>query len=160
MFERGIHGHVTPTLYAPLLHVPLLISRPGQTKREDFHVSTSAVDLVPTILQLVGKPIPLWIEGATLPGFSEPEIDRKIFTLEAKESDLTGPLRQGTIALMKNQFKLIHYFGYPGFEHKYELYNWIDDTEEITDLYQAMPRTASEMREDIEHAMLVNGLKE
>lgn len=160
LFERGIHGHVTPTLYAPLLHVPLLISRPGQNKREDFHVSTSAVDLLPTILQFVGKPIPQWIEGMALPGFSEPEKDRKIFTLEAKESDLTGPIRQGTIALIKNQFKLIYYFGYSGFEDKYELYDWKADTEEMTDLYQAVPRIASEMREDIELAMLVNGLKE
>src|SRR3972149_5008494 len=35
LFEREIHGHVTATLYEPLVHVPLIISKPGQRVRED-----------------------------------------------------------------------------------------------------------------------------
>ena len=50
MFERGIRGHVTPTLYEPVIRVPLLIAKPGQREREDVYAPTSCVDLLPTLL--------------------------------------------------------------------------------------------------------------
>ena len=37
MFERGISGHTTPLILYPLVHVPLVISTPGQTERVDVH---------------------------------------------------------------------------------------------------------------------------
>jgi arylsulfatase A-like enzyme len=160
LFERGIHGHITPTLYAPLLHVPLLISRPGQRKREDVYVVTSAVDLAPTLLHMVGKEIPDWMEGQVLPGFGDSIRGRGIYALEAKESDLSGPLHQGTIALIKDRFKLIYYFGYPGFDDQYELYDWEADPEELTNLYNDMPGIAQDLANEIHQVLRVKGLRE
>src|SRR4029453_2582215 len=46
LFERGITGHFTKLIYNPLIRVPLIVSRPGQTTREDIHALTSSVDIL------------------------------------------------------------------------------------------------------------------
>jgi arylsulfatase A-like enzyme len=68
MFERGEIAHSTPLLYDPVIHIPLLISAPGQASRQDIHAPTNAVDILPTLASLAGKPIPEWCEGKPLPG--------------------------------------------------------------------------------------------
>ncbi len=69
LFERGELGHATALMYAPVTHIPLLISAPKQQARSDFHSVTSNVDLLPTLLNIAGKEIPEWVEGKILPGF-------------------------------------------------------------------------------------------
>jgi arylsulfatase A-like enzyme len=162
LFERGIHGHVTPTLYAPLLHVPLLIARPENIhQRVDVYDLTSAVDLAPTLMQIVGKTTPDWMEGNVLPGFDKmPVTRRSVYAVEAKASNLIGPLKQGTVALINEQFKLVHYFGYPGFADEYEMFNRQDDPQELNNLYRIMAGTASEMSEQIRRTLSERGLIE
>ena len=83
MFERGILGHGTFGLYDPVIHIPLMIWRPGQTQRVDVFERTSAVDVLPTLLHVTGQPIPDLVEGAILPTFSAAAADseRSIFCL-------------------------------------------------------------------------------
>ena len=69
MLERGILGHTTPVLYEPIIKIPLLILKPGQTQSKVIEQPTNAVDLLPTLLSIAGNPIPSWCEGAILPGF-------------------------------------------------------------------------------------------
>jgi arylsulfatase A-like enzyme len=145
MFERGIHGHVTPVLYEPLIDVPLIIAQPGQSKREDVYGLTSAVDILPTLLYLSGSSIPGWVDGQILPGIGEPaEPQRSVFALEAKDSSLRGALEQGTVAMIQDSYKLIHYFGYPGYEDVYELYDLQADPEELVNLHELMPEIVKE----------------
>jgi arylsulfatase A-like enzyme len=66
LFERGLTGHLNSTLYQNLLRVPLLISMPGQTERQDIYTATSCVDLLPTILQVTGNSLPGNIDGQDL----------------------------------------------------------------------------------------------
>src|ERR1041384_5989624 len=73
LFERGEIGHASALMYAPVTHIPLLISAPGQKTHSDVHSLTSNLDLVPTLLQIAGKDIPSWIEGRLLPGFGGTE---------------------------------------------------------------------------------------
>jgi arylsulfatase A-like enzyme len=70
MFERGILGHITQVLYQPIMHVPLLIFPPGQKERVDIYENTSAIDLLPTLLEVTGQESSDWAEGAVLPPFS------------------------------------------------------------------------------------------
>jgi arylsulfatase A-like enzyme len=70
-FERGEDGHSTPNVFEQLIHIPLLISVPGQNSRYDVTTLTSTVDIVPTFLKIagVGAPQNAPLEGQVLPGF-------------------------------------------------------------------------------------------
>jgi hypothetical protein len=87
LFERGELGHGTPLLYAPVVHVPLLISAPAQNIRKDVWAPTSSLDLLPTVLQIAGKSIPDWADGRVLPGFSDAEdMTRSVYSFVAKNN--------------------------------------------------------------------------
>ncbi len=137
LFERGIYTHISPTLYEPILHIPLIIHKPGQHSREDIYTPTSCVDLLPTLLQLSGQPIPDWCEGAVLPTFSgyREQTQREIYAVEAKENVKQAPLRKVSLALLQWPYKLVNYLGYEKVSDAYELYNIESDPLELQDLY-------------------------
>jgi arylsulfatase A-like enzyme len=151
LFERGIHAHMTETLYEPIIRVPLLISKPGQRRREDVQEPTSCVDLAPTLLQLTGQPIPEWCEGQILPTFGDQALDRNrpIFAIEAKENPKQAPLTKATVTMIKDQYKFVHYFGYDGHENGYELYNLANDPEELEDLTVSNRPIMTEFQEQL-----------
>ena len=96
MFERGIHGHITPTLYEPLIHIPLIVAEPQQEKAFHVHTNTSSVDILPTLARLINEPFPEWCEGQILPltDSDNLENERSIFSLEAKENPKHGPIKK------------------------------------------------------------------
>lgn len=151
MFERGIHGHITPALFQPLQHIPLLISRPGQRQREDVHARTSTVDLLPSLLHATGHPAPAWSEGRLLPGLggTADATGQSLFTVEAKNNRKFGPLNKATISLIKDEYKLVHYFGYNESPNAYELYNLEEDEEEMANLYPSAPAIAATLRDEL-----------
>lgn len=152
LFERGVHGHDTPLLYEPLIHAPLLIHRPGQTQREDVFTPSSAVDLLPTLLQVTGKAIPDWCDGVPL--LSDQRIeDRPIYVVEAKTNSSFAPLRTCTLALIRYPYKLIAYLGYQGYDQRYELYRLDEDPEEMEDLSGTQIGTLEELKAEL-HAQL------
>lgn len=149
LFERGVHGHTTPLLFDPVIHVPLLVSLPGQSSRQDIYVPTSNVDLVPTLLHLTGHPVPDWCEGTVLPALGGIEdAQRSVFTLEAKTNSAFSPLKKMTLSMRKGQYKLIYYSGYGG-ESWFELYDMEADVEELTDLYPSAPPIAAKLRDEM-----------
>ncbi len=161
MFERGIVGHSAPIMYDPVVHIPLLISTPGQSSRKDIYESTNSVDVLPTLLHLANQPLPGWHEGALLPGLGgayDPE--RLTFSVDADRNPAFTPIKVGTIAMRKGPYKLIHYMGYAGYSNNpaqfndaYELYNLEDDLEEMHDLYKSEPAIASQMRSELLDAL-------
>lgn len=168
LFERGIHGHVTETLYDPLIHVPLLISQPGQQTRHDVRTPTSCVDLVPTLLQLSGQEIPAWCEGRPLfsegaPGAALPtdaalltddDSRRSVYALEAKRNPKQAPLTTATASIVQEQYKLTGYFGYGRFDDAphYELFDLQADPEEQNDLYPQQPAVVEQLVEQLRAA--------
>ncbi len=149
MFERGEIKHQTPLLYDPVIHIPLMISSPGQQARKDIYSPTSSIDVLPTLLHLIGRDIPDWCEGKLLPGFGGTEDpQRSSFSVEAKLNPAFAPIRKGTIAMRKGRYKLIYYTGYEK-EDSFELYDLENDLEELTDLYSANPVVAASMREEL-----------
>ena len=150
MFERGVRGHVTPLLYDPVIHVPLLISAPGQSARRDIHSLTSCVDLVPTLLNFTANPAPDWLEGTLLPGFGGEENAHPVFTVEAKKNPAASPLTQATFAMLEGDYKLILYFGYPGYEDVCELYNLREDPEELNDLGRSRSVILDDMKSHLQ----------
>jgi arylsulfatase A-like enzyme len=64
MFDHGDVGH-TRTLYEELVHVPLLLRAPGITAGVD-DAPVGTIDLAPTLLELVGVPVPVGFAGRSL----------------------------------------------------------------------------------------------
>lgn len=150
MFERGVHGHSTPLLFEPVIHIPLIISQPKQRERRDIHLQTNTVDLLPTLLHLADKPIPDWCAGRVLPGFGEEEnSDRGLYTVEAKTNAPMTPLRLASIALIKENYKLTYYKGYPRYKDEFELYDLVNDPEELNNLYSPGHSVAKELQAEL-----------
>ena len=146
LFERGVRGHVTQLLYEGLIHVPLLISSPGQQTRQDIYSLTSMTDLLPTILHLSGKPIPEGVDGLVLPGLGgQDDPQRKVLAIDAKQNPSYGGFWVGTAAMIQGDYKLIAYRGYLNLPEAYELYDLRNDPEELQDLYPSHGSLAAEL---------------
>ncbi len=154
LFERGEIGHASALMYAPVTHIPLLISAPGQQTRSDFHSLTSNLDLLPSLLQIAGRELPSWIEGQLLPGFGGTEDDsRSIFSMVAKDKAAFRPLVHGTFALLKGPHELFFFTGYPDHADAFELYNLQEDSDELQDLFSKDITTASQMKDELLEAI-------
>jgi len=148
MFERGERGHSTPLMYDPLVHIPLIISCPGQQGRKDVYAPTSSVDILPTLAHLAGMPPPPWMEGQMLPELGgEEDSSRSVFTLDAKKNSVFTELRKFSISLTKDRYRLTHY-NYPDYQD-FEFYDLDHDPDELDDLYPSQPNEALVMREEI-----------
>lgn len=154
-FERGIHGHITPVLYEPLVHIPLLVSIPGQMKRLDVHSPTISVDLLPTLSALAGLPLPEWCEGEVMPPFNaSPERGRRLFMMESKQNGKRSPLLTRTVSLIQEPWKLVSYAGYSQGLNGEKLYDLSSDPDEMEDLAAAHPGIVKELL-----AMLADSLQ-
>jgi arylsulfatase A-like enzyme len=151
MFERGILEHITPTLFEPIAHVPLVIHHAGQENREDVEIPTSAVDILPTINSMAGNEAIDWSEGTPLPSTSESatESERNIFTMDAKSNPKSAPFKEGTVAMVKDRYKLIYYTGYDGFDNEFEMYDLINDPEEMENLYSESNTLAGDLKVEL-----------
>ena len=153
-FERGESGHASALMYAPVTHIPLLISAPGQQTRSDFHSLTSNLDLLPTLLQIVGNEIPSWIEGKLLPGFGGTEdVSRSIFPMMAKDNATFRPIEHATFTMIKGAYELFFFTGYPDHPDAFELYNLQEDPDELNDLYKKDITTASQLKDELLEAV-------
>jgi arylsulfatase A-like enzyme len=157
LFERGEFGHATALMYAPVTHIPLLISAPGQSTRLDIRSATSNVDLLPTILHMAGKEIPTWAEGKVLPGLDDgteyADVKRTIFSMVAKDNAAFQLITHGTFAIIKEQHELLLYTGYSGHADRWELYDLEEDPYELQNLFSEDINTASQMKEDLLEAI-------
>ncbi len=139
LFERGMYGHANEYLYESIIKVPLLVSTPGQIGRIDFHAPTSSIDILPTILSILGKEIPRSLEGNILPGFSDFNSSQPVFSFDSKSTPAKGKLSAFTIAMIWGIYKIIFYKGYESIEDTYELYDLKNDPEERNNLYGINP---------------------
>lgn len=152
MFERGIQGHTTATLYQPIVHIPLLIFEPGKQTRQDIYTPTSTIDLMPTLLHLTGHDIPETVEGSILPPYANtvliPQKNLGPFSVQARHNEVYSPLTQASIMHVIDNYKLVYYLGYEelgGEPEKYLLFDIEADPEEMVELSQTKSETAREM---------------
>lgn len=153
IFERGAHGHSMPLLFEANIRVPLIVSAPGQRQRKDVNALTSNVDLLPSLLNIAGLPTPDWCEGQALPGLGgEEPAERSIYVVEAKANPAYGPLRKATVALIRGNYKLVHYLGYRNYRDNYEFYDLEADPEELTNAYPDHP-AAKDLQEELDQKL-------
>jgi arylsulfatase A-like enzyme len=128
----------------------LIISTPGSSSsgRRDIYTQTSGVDLLPTLAHLTGNPVPDWAEGKILPGLGgEENPDRGVYTVDAKRNTSFAPLTRMSIALTRNDHRLV-YYRYPELE-QFEFYDLANDPEELQNLYSAQPALALQMKSEL-----------
>jgi arylsulfatase A-like enzyme len=156
LFERGEQGHASALMYAPVTHVPLLISAPGQKARSDFHSLTSSLDLLPTLMRIAGKEIPDWVEGRLLPGFGgieDTDSSRSIFPMMAKDNAAFRSIEHATFTMIKGAYELFFFTGYPDHPDRFELYHVQEDPYELHDLFRRDITTASQMKDELLEAI-------
>jgi arylsulfatase A-like enzyme len=150
IFERGHVGHSTPLIFGPLVHVPLIISRPGQTSRIDVRAPTSSVDLLPTIAALSGLDVPPWAEGQLLPELGgTPREDRSIYVLDAKTNSAFGKLTKLSLSLSQGEYRLT-YYQYPNRDYQdFELYHLAADPDELNNIYSDDLPVAARLKDEL-----------
>jgi choline-sulfatase len=150
LFERGVHGHSSRLLYDGSIHVPLLVSAPGQTLRVDIREATGNADLLPTVAALMGGALTGPVEGRVLPGLGgESDPGRSYFSMLAIENSAFRPFHNGTFVHIKGGRKLLLFTGYEGFDDAVELYDLQTDPGELRDLSKDDPATVKRMKEEL-----------
>jgi arylsulfatase A-like enzyme len=120
---RHFHGH---TVYGDLNRVPMLFWGPGFIPaRGTVEATAQTIDLMPTVLDLAGLPIPQAAEGRSLaPLFAAdgPRLPRRPAITETLDSE------SGTRAtsLISDGWQLVR-VDPPGSETRFELYDHVED---------------------------------
>lgn len=144
-FERGYVTHGGPMLYNNLIHVPLIIRTPGQTKPAVINRPAEQVDIAPTILDLLGIGIPDWMEGESLKPFLEKGADtgKPKFSMQLDENSVAGNIKKGVIAVILDNYKYIYNLN----TQKSELYHLAKDPQETTNLAETEPERSAFMKQ-------------
>jgi hypothetical protein len=75
--------------------------------------------------------------------------ERKIFVVEAKSNPKAGPLSKGTVALIKEPYKLVYYFNLDKKREIYELYDIQNDPDEMEDLSAITKGMTAELKAEL-----------
>jgi len=153
MHERGISGHGSPLIFEPVIHVPLIVSSPGDQKRVNIYTPTSSLDILPTIAWLSGSPVPDWAEGELLPGLGgSQDFTRSIYAVDAQTNPANSALKQYSAALTKGNYRLTKY-EYTDF-NQVEFYDLAEDPHEINNIYPSLPSVAKEMEAELSQKIM------
>jgi len=142
---RGDHNEETHSLlnYESTLHVPLIVSVPNGPSGRVVKGDTGTVDIVPTVLDFMGIPIPGDLDGRSLRPLMEGKTnDPPPYYAETLSPRLTqdwGELR----TLYEGGLKYIH-------GPRPELFDLQNDPGEIHNIIGRMPEKAREMKADLQ----------
>lgn len=134
-FFHGEHGFFDKRLmYEPSIRVPMLLRfparvKPGQVDATHMVLNT---DIAPTMLELCGLPVPVWMQGRSLvPLFdATPAPWRDAFLYEYFEYPAWHCIRKNR-GVRTDRWKLIQYWEQP---EEWELYDLKADPNEVTNL--------------------------
>ena len=146
-FLLGEHGLIDKrNAYEESIRVPMLAWAPGWiAPGSTVDGIVRNLDLAPTILEMTGTPSPIDMDGVSflnlLAGGAGGSADREF--LYEYYWEYAFPHTPTTFALRGDQYKFIYYHGVWDTE---ELYDIAADPEERTNLVEAMPQLAAEMR--------------
>lgn len=140
-FTHGYGGHGGPLLSEDLIHIPCLIKPPFHHGAERDDRLYEQCDLAPTILQMVGLPVPAGMEG--YPISRKPE-GLPVF---AMNHDLQQGTRTFSVAVRLGDWKYVEHWGrWTAPWPQRELYDLASDPGEGRNLVAARPDKAAELR--------------
>lgn len=135
-FFLGEHGLFDKRLmYEPSIRVPMLVRLPARIKSGQVNSKQMVlnIDVAPTILELAGVPVPLWMQGRSFLSLLENRDTswRDAFFYEYYEYPAEHCARKHH-GIRTERWKLIHYWEQP---EEWELYDLQNDPDEIANLY-------------------------
>jgi arylsulfatase A-like enzyme len=111
-FEGGVFQHTSAYLTRPVIHIPLVIRRPGQQGSARVAFTADQTALAPTILELAGQPKPDRMRGQSLAGWldrdGQGEGEGLAFCQYLETNSVFQPLHHGTVGVIdgRNQYVL------------------------------------------------------
>ncbi len=134
-FFLGEHGLFDKRLmYEPSIRVPLLIRLPSKVKSSQVNSKHMIlnIDVAPTLLEIVGVPVPIWMQGRSfLPLLEAREAKwRDAFLYEYYEYPAEHCARKHR-GIRTEKWKLIHFWEQP---EEWELYDLAKDPDEMKNL--------------------------
>jgi arylsulfatase A-like enzyme len=165
LLERGHVGHCScnlkGTLYDECIRIPLILRLPGKLPAgKVVRRQVSQIDVMPTLLELAGLPIPDYVEGSSLLPLILDESHRfreeaYAETTPAGWQSLPGDDRE-IWGVRTQRWKLILNTDAAGRTERWELYDLEADPDETRDLYHpghpAVPRLAASLQAYIARA--------
>jgi arylsulfatase A-like enzyme len=116
-FSAGWWSHQSPDLHYAEVHIPLLISLPGQHRGYTETADGDLTDIAPTLLAELGIAKPSWMEGHPLLGPTQAASSAKpSFSMYLAESDPFSRPTVGAIAANSGGYHLVWYFPSGGVE--------------------------------------------
>lgn len=114
-FTRNYVGHGGPLLTEEVIHVPLIIRPPGGVASRRIATPVSQVDLMPTILDIAGLPIPSGLDGRSLKPLLDglAMSDVPLFSMDFERESSFADLRRGSIAVIEGRWKFVAYLNQP-----------------------------------------------
>jgi arylsulfatase A-like enzyme len=103
-FEGGVFQHDSAYLTRPVIHIPLVIRKPGQQRSARVAFTADQTALAPTILELAGQPKPDWMRGQSLAGWlnrdGQGEGEGLAFCQYLETNSVFKPLHHGTVGVI------------------------------------------------------------
>jgi arylsulfatase A-like enzyme len=140
--ERAMVGHAL-SVYQDMVHVPLLIKYPGESRPAVVDESVSLTDLMPTILAVLGYPAPKHIQGRSLLK-AAPEAGIGVISetfVHPLISAWTSRFRRIEQAIFSGQLKFIQ-----SSHDDRELYDLAQDPNEEHNLFGSRPTDGFELK--------------
>jgi arylsulfatase A-like enzyme len=144
LFEHNRLGHGGPALYNGVIHIPLLIHLPGQENAVHIEEPAEQADLLPTLLDMIGAPLPSWTDGISLrPALEAKSLpERYVFSMNLEPNSTFASITKGTVAVVDNKFKFVRDLK----SGQEQLYSYRTDEGEEHDLVNSKPEVVQRMR--------------
>ncbi|MBI3896309.1 MAG: sulfatase-like hydrolase/transferase [Acidobacteria bacterium] len=111
-FVKGYGSHGGPMLHNALIHIPFLLKEPAQQVARRVNEPAEQIDLMPTILDLVGIPAEGKGEGRSLkPAMRGKPLPGAVFSMNFEQSGRDSGLSTGSVAMIEGRWKYVHYRG-------------------------------------------------
>jgi arylsulfatase A-like enzyme len=141
------HGYILKhvDLYDEIIHIPLIIKSPRISFKKIIENQVQSIDIMPTILDLVGISIPATVQGRSLlPLINEPE--NTSFPVYSEKED--------AVSIRINEFKFIWRDS-----GRHELYNLANDPKEKINLIDRYPNLGKILEREINRFLEMNKKK-
>jgi arylsulfatase A-like enzyme len=143
--EHNLAAHGVST-YQDQVHVPLLIKYPGVSQARIVTTPVSHIDILPTVLDTLGLPIPAHLQGRSLRNFETDE-ERSLFSESfptKPDTDVNPRLNRTERAIRYGSYKLIL-----SDKGKHEFFNIADDPQELHPLAAGVIPQAQAMESNL-----------
>jgi arylsulfatase A-like enzyme len=145
-FDHGRWGHWEDNLYDEIIKVPLIVRLPGHSGGQVVNRQVTTLDIMPTLLDLCGCPLPAGVEGSSLRPLWQPGGANGAYRLQEAVCEMPrGSWRR--IAVRTEAFKLIWDNRCP---EEPELYDLKQDPGEQTNVFELHPQVAGLLHARVE----------